>query len=89
MKKLVIQKGFYYGAGSKYGWNLDNYHIHGVGISKDILTSGPEIEVEVAGRNYIVNTEDAINFIKRYRSFYQIRGTTIGVISRDLMKEIE
>lgn len=90
MKKVTIRKGFFYGAGSVYGWRrLDpNLHIYGVGIDMDILKTNEVIKVRVAKQDYTLNCGEALDFIRRFQSYKWIKQKCIGVVSKSILQMI-
>lgn len=87
MKKITIKKGWFYGAGSVYGWSRrnPNMHIFGVGIAMDILKTEPEILVSVAGDKYKLNCAEALEFISTYHSYKVMRNKRIGIVSKSIL----
>lgn len=84
---VVIKKGWYRSAGVKYGWVHQGYMAEGVGINRDALYGSELLCVVVNGDSYTVDTKQAIEFIRKWKSHYKMSGgTAIGVISRSLMK---
>jgi len=85
--KLVIKKGWFYIAGSKWGWIDDGYEMEGVGINRKLLKNNHMLDVEVEGKTYRVICSEAIQFIRKYKSYYKVSPETmIGVISKSLCK---
>jgi len=84
MKTLKIRNGFFYGAGSTYKWK-DDYHTFGVGIARPYFDE-KEIIVEVAKHKYKLDMAKAMKFVKKYRAIRMIKGTKIGIVSKDLLK---
>ena len=87
MKKLTINKGWYWGAGSNWGWKADGVSIVGIGIARQWFNE-KEIIVEVDGKNYKLDCAKAKEFINKYKCFEQLKGSRIGYISKDLLEEI-
>ena len=88
MSVVKIKKGWYRSAGTpaKYGWMNSGYEPEGVGINKVALTSNEKLTVIVHDVEYELDTKEAIEFIRRFKSFYDMPGgTRIGVISRSLL----
>lgn len=89
MVKVVINKGFFYGAGTMFGWKGE-HHIHGVGIAEKFFRENRNgtILVSVSGKEYLLNVEAALAFINKYKSIETRSGTRIGVVSRDLLMPV-
>lgn len=88
LEKIKIDKGFYWSAGTKFGWIKDGVERTGVGIHKYLLQNYKELIVEVEGKEYKVDCEKARNFINKYKSAETRYGTTIGIISKELLQKI-
>lgn len=84
-KKLKINKGWFFGAGAMYNWTRDGHHPHGVGISRNVLKNNDQIEVTINDFKYLLDTKEAIMFVRHYGSIKQAGKTTLGVISRSLL----
>ena len=88
MQTLKIQKGWYRSAGHKYGWTLAGFEPEGVGINRQALDA-EKLIVVVNDVEYEVDCQEAIDFVKKYKSHYTTDGgTKIGVISRSIMKKL-
>lgn len=87
-EKIIIEKGWYWSAGRKWGWDKDGVGPAGVGISKYLLQNNKTLTVEVEGKDYELDCEKARNFINKYKSAETRFGTTIGIIARDLLVKI-
>ncbi len=88
MKRLTIKKSFYYTAGKRYDWEKDGFSMIGVGIAKPWLVENKAILVNVDGHDYEVNCEEAIEFIRKYKAYEDIKDIRVGYISRDLMNKV-
>ena len=90
MKKVTIRKGWFYGAGSVYGWRrLDaTLHQYGVGIDMEILKSQKVIGVKVDKNNYTLDCGQALDFIRRFQSYKWIKEKCIGVVSKSLLQMV-
>lgn len=89
MKKLTIEKSFYYTAGKRYGWKADGISEVGVGIAKPWLTENKAIIVNVDKQDYHLDCEQALEFIKKYKCYEDIGGVRVGYVSKDLLKKVE
>lgn len=85
MKSIKINKSWFYSAGTKYGWEGDK---RGVGIARELLISNPELEVEVDKKKYHLDSKTAIEAIIKYKSRMQIGRKVLGIVPKDLLKEI-
>lgn len=89
--ELTIQKGWYWSAGSTYGWGEDHSR-EGIGINRDALLAHPELLVHVktaTGKtSFKVDTNKAIEFIRAHKSFKTLGTTKVGFIPRTLMQEL-
>lgn len=88
MKKLIIKKSFYYSCGRNYGWKNDGYTEIGVGIAKDWFIKNKEFIVNVDKQDYLVESDRAMDFINKYKSYENIRGIRIGYLTKDLLKKL-
>lgn len=93
MKTLEIKKSWFYTAGRKWGWEGQGFDTRGIGINKDILfscaKSNEGLKIRVDGKEYLVDPQAAIDFIKARKSFYKMPGgTMIGVVSKSLCTPI-
>lgn len=89
MQKVIIKKGWYWSAGTKYGWKKDGVDSQGVSIEKAILQNNKEIIVEVGHIEYLLDCERARAFINKYQSAQTMPGgTVIGIVSRDVFEKI-
>lgn len=88
-KFVEIKKGWFRQAGVQYGWLGRGYDVLGVGLDKSFLVGAEKLLVKVAGVTYVVDTSEALDFIRENRSFYRTTtGKKIGVISKSLMKKL-
>ena len=72
-----------------YGWASDGFIKEGIGINKDALFGTTELIAEVEGERYVVNCQEAIDFVRKYHSRKVMKGgTVLGIISRSLMKQL-
>lgn len=88
------EKGWFNYAGTKYyGWEEDGHDIKGIGLRRELLRDREQIHVEVDGITYLLNCQEAIDFVIKYKSYYQTRhGTqavTLGIISKSLLTKVE
>lgn len=88
MNKIKIEKGWYYSAGTKFGWVKDGVTRQGVGVSKYLLQNFKELILEIEGKEYILDCERARAFINKYRSSEDHRGNSIGIVSKDVLEKI-
>lgn len=90
MKKLKIKKGYWYGAGSVFGWTRvdPKLHIYGVGIDMAVLRKETTIQIEVADGKYILDCKQALSFIERFRAIKTIRGKRLGIVSKSLLEPV-
>ena len=86
MKTINITNSWFYSAGTQYGWEGDNFDRRGVGIQATFLRDYPEIEIVVDKISYLLNTKEAIKFVKRFKSYYNAKGIIIGVVSKSILK---
>lgn len=89
MKRLTINKSFYYTCGKRWGWKADNVSEVGVGIAKPWLKENKAILVNVDGEDYHLDCEQALEFIKKYKCYEDIGEVRVGYVSKDLLKKIE
>ncbi len=90
METIVIEKGWFWSAGKKWNWIDDGFAKCGVGIHKSTLQNYSELIVEVEGKKYHLNCQEAKEFINKYKSAMTMpHGSVIGVISRDLLERVE
>lgn len=89
MKTLKIEKGWFYGAGSMFHWTKDGYDIYGVGVSLDFLWKTTEIQVDIAGKSYVLNTKEAVDFAKKYRTEEVRKGKHLIVVSKSILSPVE
>lgn len=85
MERVTIKKGFYWSAGHKYKWT-GKYDANGFGIAMDILRNSSEIEVVVSGKFYTLDCQQAICFIKTYKSVEKYQGKNVGILTKTLLK---
>ena len=88
MKTLKIKKGWFYGAGSIYGWKDDGYNIWGVGIDRKYFNE-PEVNIEIEGEKYKLDTKKGREFINKYKSHKVMKSAHVGVVSKDLLEKVE
>lgn len=84
MEKLTIKNGWFYSAGLMYGWKKDGFDVCGVGIEKKYFAQ-PELELDVLGVSYTLDTVKGREFINKYKSHKKMRGVHIGVVSKSLL----
>jgi len=84
MKKLKIRSGWFWGAGSKYDWTKDGYHINGIGVARKYFDE-PVMEITVDGMAYTCDMKEALIFVRKYKSVMQMKSIKLGVISRSLL----
>lgn len=89
MKTLTITKSFYYSVGKRFGWKAEGYSEIGVGIAKSWLIENEEILVNVDKKDYHLDCKAAVEFIRRFKSYEDIKGVRVGYVSKDLLKEYE
>lgn len=87
MKELKIRQGWYFGAGSVYKWRDDGFHMHGIGINREYFND-PELQVEVDGKKYLLDTVKGREFVNKYHAFKRMGESWVGFVSRDLLKEV-
>lgn len=84
--KTKIKEPFY-GAGTKYGWTKDGYHIWGIGIKMTDLLNNKDLELEVRDKTYKIKTLTIKPFVNRYNSFYRAKNdTNLAVFSFSLLE---
>lgn len=88
MKKLKINKGWFYGAGSVYKWNADGYSQYGVGIKRTYFDE-EVIRLDIDGIAYTLDMEKAREFVNKYKSFKVLGKTKLGIVSKSLLKPIK
>lgn len=93
---LRIEKGWYWSAGDRWGWTQDGYERAGVGIAKPLLLLSDTLQIEVHGKLYTLDCTSAVDFIRKYKSFYDVKpdprtgeGTRLGVVSKSLLVQCE
>lgn len=84
--KFISKKGWYWKAGLIYGWIEHGFNPTGIGIQRKYFNE-PELEVVVGGISYIVNSIEAIEFVRRFNSRESHDGIKIGIISKSLFRE--
>lgn len=89
MRKIKIERGWFRSAGHKYKWLEDKYHIFGVGINLIELKNHKELAVEIDNNLYILDSEEAWIFAKKYNATYVAGKTRLAIISRSLLREAE
>ena len=91
MKILKIEKGWFYGAGSPkmFNWAKDGYHIWGVGIALDFIYKTTETQIEIAGATYLLQTQDAVDFARKYNSQETRGGRHLIVVSKSILVPLE
>ncbi len=89
MVKLIINKGFFYGAGSLFKWTPE-HHIHGVGIAERYFRENRNgtIGLVISGKEYTLDIETGLAFVKKYKSIEKRGGIEIGVVSRDILVHV-
>jgi hypothetical protein len=87
MKRITITKNWFFSAGGKYKWEK-NYDRRGVGIRLDTLKENAEIELVIAGVLYHLNCNQAITFIKTFKSVENHKGINIGIVSKSVLNEV-
>ena len=85
--RVTIQKNFYWSAGTKYGW-VGKYETSGVGIAMDILKFNSEIEIEIGNRLYTLDCNQAISFIKTYKTQEKYREKSVGIVTKSLLRDV-
>lgn len=89
MKKITIRKGWFYGAGTVYGWRNAGLHINGVGLPWDTLLKEPKIRIDVAVggtiEKYVLECPKAVEFVRQYQSFKVIRKKRLGIVSKSIL----
>lgn len=77
----------YFSAGKKYGWKGNPV---GLGINIKLLEGSGEICVRVGDSKDIWKMEKskALEFIKKYNSFYKARTVMLGVISWGMFTKV-
>lgn len=90
MKTVKIRKGWWYGAGSVFGWRRVDPQLHqfGVGISMEMLKSTDKIKVEVAGEKFFLDTAKALSFVQRFSAYKTIRGKRLGIVSKSILEPV-
>lgn len=91
MTTIKIKKGWFRTAGlpTQYGWVSSGYEPEGIGINREALFENKELTVEVNDVKYLVDTAQAIEFVRRFKSHKTMPGgTKIGIISKSLMTRI-
>lgn len=83
--RVNIANSWYHSAGTQYGWLKDGYDRRGVGIEAGLFKGRDEIEVVVDKVEYLLKTIPAVEFIKKYKSYHNAKGTSIGVVSKSLL----
>lgn len=88
MTKITIKKGWFWSAGTKYGWTKDGFETKGVGIDKRILQNNKEIEIEISGQTYALDCDKAREFINKYKAGQTMPGgTMIGIVSASILQK--
>lgn len=89
--KLIKIKAPFYGAGSpkQFNWVKDGYDIVGVGINANDVNKEVDLEVEVDGTSYTIDTKTIRDFVRKYKSIYYVKNSPVrlGVFSISLLKE--
>lgn len=88
MKTVTIKKGWFYGAGSVYGWTA-KFHIYGVGIAVEVLKENESIIIKIAGSVFTLDCKLAIRFAQHYNSFKTMRGRRLAIVSKSILKVYE
>ena len=87
MKRLKIKKSFYYTCGKRWGWMHDGYDIVGLGIARKWFDN-KAIVVNIDGQDYHLDCEKALEFVKKYKCFENIKGTKVGYIPKNLLVKL-
>lgn len=93
MKEITIEKGWYFSAGTTYGW-ADEHSREGVGINLVYFNDPGTLTVHVKGKNssvdsYEVDTQVALEFIKAHKAYRDYASARVGFIPRTLMTQIK
>lgn len=89
MVTITIKKGFFWSAGTRYGWTKDGFETKGVGIDKRVLQGNKEIKVEISGQEYTLDCDKAREFINKYKASQTMPGgTVIGIVSASILEKI-
>ena len=88
MKKLTINKGWYFTAGKRYGWRNDGISEIGIGIARNWITDNKAIIVNVEGQDYHLDCEVARAFINKYKCYEEIGNVVIGYVSKELLTKL-
>ena len=83
MKTLTITKGWYWTVGDRF-WPKENYPREGIGIDKRWFQD-PKLKVEVEGKEYTLDCEEAKKFINDHKSWEDIKSVRLGYIPRTLL----
>lgn len=86
--RLNITKSWFHSAGKQYFWADSGYDVRGIGIEAGLLKKYPEIEIVVDKVVYKLDSNKAIEFVSKFKSFYQAKGTLIAVVSKSLLKTV-
>ncbi len=90
MRKVTITGGWFRAAGNVFHWRSSKNHIFGVGIALEILKAEKEIEVEVEGDLYRLDTVKAREFIQAYNSLKRVgKGRWLGVVSKSILTPMQ
>lgn len=87
MQRVTIQKNYYYSAGYKYKWN-SKHDPYGFGIAVDILKNNSEIEVFINGGLFTLDCNQAISFIRHYKSMELYKGKRVGIMTKSLLRYV-
>lgn len=85
MRRIIINKGWYLTAGSRFGWET-THDPRGVGIDVEILKENIEIELEIEGDIYRVYTAQALAFARQFKSGEIHKGIKLCVVSRSILR---
>lgn len=87
--RLNIKKGWFKSAGVQYHWLRDGYDIKGVGVAENLLRFNKTLEIVVEKKLYTLDTKEAIEFVKKYKTLQVFAGNNVWVVSKSLLKEVE
>ena len=90
MKKIIINKGFFWSAGDKY-WKtgLDKYSREGVGVPFATVRENPSVALRVSDKWYIVMSDDVRAFLGQYNALEMRGGTKLVIIPKSLLKLVK
>lgn len=87
MKTLEIKKGWFWSAGNKYKWAGQGYDRPGIGIDCRTLINNPQIKVIVHDKVYLLESSEAIDFVRKFSAFETHQGIKLAVVSKSLFKD--